>query len=193
MRCLAALLSLAVLVRAAAPLPQTVGTAESDGLCGPYCLYVALGSLEIPVGSFAELQEKLGEPASSGYSLGELAHFAEQQSVNTLGVQTNVGNLRRRPGRFACIAHLSHGHFVLISDVSGNTVKLIDPPNVSNVAPDILATQWDGTALLLSAEPLLAEEDLPTEITWTWWAAAALALVAGLAGCVYVFRRQPTS
>jgi ABC-type bacteriocin/lantibiotic exporter with double-glycine peptidase domain len=193
MRCAAVLLSLAVLVRAGAPLPQTGGTAESDGLCGAYCLYVALGSLDIGVGSFEEFHEKLGEPASSGYSLGELAHFAQEQGVNTLGVETNIGNLRRRPGRFACIAHLAHGHFVLISDVSGNTVKLIDPPKVSNVGPDILATQWDGTALLLSAEPLLAEEDLPREIAWTWWAAAALGLAAGLAGCIYVVHRQSAS
>jgi ABC-type bacteriocin/lantibiotic exporter with double-glycine peptidase domain len=192
-RCVTLFASIALLAQAAEPLPQSVGIAESDGLSGPYCLYVALGSLDIPVGTFTEFQEKLGEPASSGYSLGELAHFAQQQSVNTLGVQTNIGNLRRRPGRFACIAYLAHGHFVLISDVSGNTVKLIDPPKVSNVAPDILTTQWDGTALLLSAEPLLAEEDLPREIAWTWWLAAALALSAGIAAFFYAFRRHSTS
>lgn len=162
---------------------------DSDPLCGAYCLYVALGSLDAAVPPFDEFQEALGEPGASGFSLGELAEYAEGLGLHTLGVLTNCENLERRPGRFACIAHLARGHFVLLTDVRAGAVTMIDPPRTSSVAPEILQTQWDGTALLISAQPLLAEEDLPRERRWLWWVAAAGALGAGVV--FRLFRRVP--
>jgi hypothetical protein len=44
------------------------------------------------------------------------------------------------------------------------------------------AALWDGQALLLSPDTLLAEEDLPpaeVERTWNWWWSLPIALVVG--------------
>src|SRR5690606_30678821 len=124
---------------------QPLELVDPDPLCGAYCIYLALGALDAPVPPFAEFQKQLGEPPSAGFSLGELAEVAEGLGMQTLGVQTTCENLERRPGRFACIAYLARGHFVLLSDVDAGAVTLVDPPKTSTVAPEVLQTQWDGT------------------------------------------------
>ncbi len=163
---------------------------EPHQLCGAHCLYVALGAVEIPLPPFEEFRRQLGEPEPAGYSLGQLAEFADKQGAHTLGVSTNLDNLRRRPERFACIAHLSRGHYVLLSDLAGGAVKILDPPRTSHVAPEALATQWDGTALLVAAVPLMAEEDLPEDIPWWWWALGVGALCLAGAGAVLFWRSR---
>ena len=152
---------------------------EPDLRCGSYCLYVGLKALDLPVQSFDELEAKLGQPSPAGYSLGQLEEAARGYGVHTLGVQTTVENLQRRPGRFVCIAHLNESHFVNIAAIEERVASIIDPPRRSSVPVDTLRSQWDGTALLISGEPLLAEEDLPRELPWS-------ALLLSIGGAVAV-------
>ena len=149
-----------------------------DLRCGSYCLYVSLKALDLPVGSFDELQQRLGQPSpATGYSLAQLKEAAESYGARTLGVETTPENLRRRPGRFACIAHLDGNHFVNIYDVDEKEAWIIDPPRRYTIPLDTLSIRWDGTALLLAREPLLAEEDLPREVPWLTIAAVCAAVL----------------
>lgn len=149
--------------------PETAPTTPmANPRCGSMCLYLSLRALDVPVRDLAELEEKLGPPPVNGYSLGQLSETAESYGLHVLPVQTSFENLQRRPGRFACIAHIRGNHFVNFGDVSDNRqVTMYDPPRPpASVPMDTLNTQWDGTALLLSNRPLLAEEDLPQPFLW---------------------------
>jgi ABC-type bacteriocin/lantibiotic exporter with double-glycine peptidase domain len=178
-----------VAVAAQAARAQTTTLVDTDPLCGAYCLYVALGSLEAPLPPAAEFFEQLGEPPPAGFSLGELAEQAEGLGLHTLGVQTSYENLSRRPERFACIAYLNRGHFVLLSKAADGMVTLVDPPRTTSVSREALDSQWDGTALLISNGSLLAEEDLPRPVNWLLWGLVGGA-VAVLAGSYAVWRRS---
>jgi ABC-type bacteriocin/lantibiotic exporter with double-glycine peptidase domain len=123
-------------------------------------LYVSLKALDFPVASYEALEQRLGPPSEAGYSMGQLAEAAQGLGASTLGVATTVENLRRRPGRFACIALLKDTHFVNIADISDQGVSVVDPPRSSTVPVDTFLTQWDGSALLIAPSPLVAEEDL---------------------------------
>ena len=176
--------ALLILMAAATQTPKRA----PDLRCGSYCLYVSLKALDLPVESFAALEKKLGQPSPAGYNLGQLDEAARSYGAHTLGVQTNAENLRRRPGRFACIALIDKHHFVNLADIDAAQAYVIDPPKEYPVPLDTLRTRWDGTALLISAEPLLAEEDLPRPFPY-----GVLLIVAGLLAAlvtVYLLLRK---
>ena len=165
----------------------------SDPLCGLYCLHVAQTGLGAPV-PLAALRKDLGDPGPAGYSMGALAEVAGRRGLHVLPVVTSFENLRRRDGtgaRFACVAHVdaardetgdAGGHFLLLAGFTDDgQVRVIDPPDVATVSPYVFGSRWDGTALLLSPDPLTPEEDLPVPIPWgtvLWIAAGALVLAA---------------
>lgn len=155
---------------------QAPSTAETDVRCGSYCLYTALKALDVPVGSYAELEEKLGDPGLSGYSLAQLDDAARGYGAHTLGVETSVASLRLRERPFACIAHVDQGHFLLISDVDDALAYIVDPPRQYPLPLDTLRARWDGKALLIARQPLAAEEDLRAP-----WPLARYAAVGALA------------
>jgi ABC-type bacteriocin/lantibiotic exporter with double-glycine peptidase domain len=161
-----------------------------DLRCGAYSLYVSLKALDAPVGSYQEFEERLGGPSVEGYSLGQLQQAAQEHGMQTLAVQTNAENLLRRPGRFACIAHIKGHHFVNLSQIDAGRMRIIDPPRDYRVAIDTLRTQWDGTALLISTTPLLAEEDLPRDWPWKGILLATAVLLAVVAAIFLVRARR---
>ncbi len=162
----------------AAALPSKA--ADPDPRCGAYCLYVALRGLDVPV-DLDDLQKSLGPPTPGGYALAHLQEVAGGMGLRTLAVRTMPEALRRRPGRFACIAHLDDDHYVCIAgfDARGRA-RVIDPPNKSLLPPEALGYRWKGAALLISKEPLLAEDDLPRPFPWTAaWATAGAVCLGG--------------
>ena len=175
--------------RAAPPGP-------SARLCGRHCLAVVLrifGDGEENQRLDQEIDAALGPPAQAGYSLGELAEVAESRGLHTRLVETGPENLLRRPRPFQAIAHVDGGrHFILIGDLDSETetATIFDTagvPGVTRTDWAVLRERWDGTALLVSPEPLLAEEDLPwTTAMWlTGVGLPALAVgivVVGIAG-----------
>jgi ABC-type bacteriocin/lantibiotic exporter with double-glycine peptidase domain len=171
-------------------LLQTSAT-PPDLRCGSYCLYVSLKALDFPLASLSELESKLGQPSAAGYSMGQLAEAAQSCGAETLGVETNFDNLRRRPGPFACIALVDEHHFVNIAGIDDTYAHIIDPPRDYNLPLDTLRSQWDGKALLIAKEPLLAEEDLPRPASrWVGFLAGGFLLVASASLCLKWWRSR---
>jgi ABC-type bacteriocin/lantibiotic exporter with double-glycine peptidase domain len=165
-----------------------VSDAQKDPRCGSKCLYLALQLLDRPV-EFTELERLLGEPSGAGYTLADLEAVARKLGAETLGVQTTFANLARRPGRFACLAHIDGGHFVLFHDVSDGRVSVVDPPRTYELPRDTLQTRWQGQALLLANRPLIPEEKLGK--SWLPWLVGAAGLAA-LAGLIAIMRYRGT-
>lgn len=140
--------------------------AEPDVYCGSRCLFMALHALEIPVPSYEALEEALGAPQTGGYSMQDLASAAERFGARTLAVQTTLDRLTRRPGRFACIAHVKDNHFVLLTDVRDGVVTMVDGLEKRSLAAIACNEIWSGKALLISRQELLPEEDLPQPRSW---------------------------
>lgn len=165
-----------------------LGNAETkvEPRCGSNCLYVAIRLLGHPLDSLSKLEEVLGEPSPKGFTLAELSDAARHFKVETLGVETSFQNLTRRTGRFACIAHVDGGHFVLFHNAEQGKVTVVDPPRVYEVPLDTMRTRWQGKALLLANVPLAREETLNG--TWPW---KPIVVGAGVvAACVWFLRRQ---
>ena len=148
-----------------AALPSTA-VVSKEPRCGSNCLYVAMRMLNGKVDKLSQLESSLGEPSPSGYTLSQLSDTARQFGLETLGVETTFDNLCRRSERFACIAHIDGGHFVIFQDVSGGKVSVIDPPRMYDVPLDTMRTRWKGTALLLANRPLTREENLKSPLRW---------------------------
>lgn len=150
--------------------------ADTKELCGIYCLYVGLKSIDLPVESLEKLQEEMGIPPAGGYSMGQIEATAKKHGAHTLGVETSLENLRLRKERFACIAHSNGNHFVLLSKIEQDGVLVIDPPGKRLVPFVTWDREWDGMALLLSPEPLVREEELQPPRNWK--------LIGGCTGAV---------
>ncbi len=166
---------------------------ESRELCGAYCLYLGLKSIDLPVESLERLQEELGSPPKGGYSLGQIDAVAQKHGAQTLGVQTTLDNLRVRTERFACIAHLKENHFVLLAKIDTEGVMVVDPPHHRLVPFVTWGRDWDGVALLLSPTPLKPEEDLRQP--WNWkvigsWAGGVVIAASLLAYLRNRFQRE---
>ncbi len=133
---------------------------EKEELCGTYTLFVGLRSLDANLSGLEAIEAELGPPPRGGHSMAELAEVAEKLGFETLGVHTTLRNLSQRPGRFACIAHLKHGHFALIAKSDESGVHVVDPPTARVVAPNVWNAAWEGDALLISIAPLLPEREV---------------------------------
>jgi hypothetical protein len=150
----------------------------ADARCGSYCLFVALKGLDVRVPDFEQFDAELGYPPQGGHSLQDLAEAAAKYGVHHLGVETSIDNLELRRQRYACLALLRQGHFVLISDFNDREVTIIDPPNWNSIPRSTVSAVWDGTALLLATEPLVSEGELRRPSPLKWY---ALLAVGGLA------------
>jgi ABC-type bacteriocin/lantibiotic exporter with double-glycine peptidase domain len=151
-------------------------------LCGAHCLFMALRALDAPIDGLQPLVSRLGDPPDGGYSLAQLAAEAEKFDLHTLGVETSLASLSRRPGRFVCIAHMKKGHFVVIAKCDERNVTVVNPPEAQTIPASTFLGQWDGKALILSREPVIPEGQIP--VPWGRMAyflgAVVLALVSGV-------------
>lgn len=163
----------------------------SDPHCGSRCLYVALRGLGFDVADLDEVKSRLGELPVDGYTLGQLEAAARAYGAETLAVETTPDALAMRKRPFACIAHLSHDHFVLITGIDAQSATLIDPPHSTDVPLDTLRVIWDRKALLISPKPLVREEDLPVANSRWPWAVAAATLVVAFLLFAWGWRRTP--
>ena len=147
-------------------LPAALVRADTEPLPGLKCLYVGLRSLDIDVGSYAKFVQQHGDVKAVGLSLDEMRQIAEAYGTSTLVVETSLQNLTRRPGRFACVAHVDGNHFVNVLEIGPHSVTIADPPQSGEVATGLFLKRWPGRALLLSKQPLVAEEALPSRSPW---------------------------
>lgn len=156
---------------------------ESDVDCGSRCLYIALRGLGFAPADLDEVKSRLGPPPVDGYTFGQLEAAARSYGAHTLGVETTPENLARRAPPFACIAHLTHDHFVLITHVTADSAILIDPPQKTTIPLDTLSALWDRRALLIARQPLLREEDVSPS-TWQPFGTIASALCIAAAALI---------
>lgn len=187
-----ALVALLLFVQQPLLKDSSVATAATPDLrCGAMCLYVGLRGIDVPVASFESIEKKLGPASSMGYSMDQLRSAAEEFGAHALPIQTNLENLRKRRRPFACIAHLTTGHFVLIGDVTNDSVYVINPPqSAANVPVATFLLMWDQRVLVLAREPVEPEErfrKLPTGL-WIW--SAILATVTIVIWGSRFFRRR---
>lgn len=187
--------ALAVCQTHAVPSPTEQLPEQTNPRCGLFCLYISLQALDVPADSLEDLERRLGPPGPRGYSLGELQALAQDYGLHTLGVRTSLENLRRRPERFACIAHVQGGHFVNIADVDDEYVYVVDPPHEQKYRHEVFNLFWEGDALLLAPDPLTVEASLPplntTSPSTPLWGALIIAVVL-VAMAVFILRRRRT-
>ncbi|MGH7138900.1 MAG: cysteine peptidase family C39 domain-containing protein [Pirellulales bacterium] len=163
-------------------LAVTTQSGDVDVRCGAYCTYASLRALDISAASYEEFQQRLGPPDENGYSMAQLSDVARMYGAQTLGVATTLDNLQRRSSRFACIVRVPPAHFVVLSEVAGDRVVIVDPPRDYAIPSATFQSRWDGTALLISAAPLVPEEELaargwPTAF-WASFGAMVFSLIA---------------
>ncbi len=163
--------------------------APPSELCGAYCLYLGLKSIDLPIESLERLQEKLGDPPPGGYSLGQIEEQARKLGAQTLGVRTTLEKLKLRKERFACIAHVQSNHFVLLTDIGEQGVTVIDVPEKRQVPFLTWSREWDGAALLLSPGPLTPEEQLRHPWNWRLMSLIAGGVLVVVAGGSYLRKR----
>lgn len=194
------MIAIPILVFTMAMAATPVVEPDRDDLCGTYVLYVAAKSLGADVRTLANFESVLGPPPRGGHSLAELAEAAERFPLKTMGVQTTLANLEKRTPPWACIARLEVGHYVLIGQIDGESVLVVDPPTSTRLPRSVFENLWDGNALLISTAPLLSEEavtQLPIVrhatgggVTNWLWRSLLILVVSGLGlSAIYLWRQ----
>ena len=146
--------------------------------CGEYCLRVGLAALDFEPGAVAAAVDRLGPAPAAGHALADLSAAVDAAGGYALAVDTSPDALCRRQAvdQFACVGWFDGNHFALISEVAPDgAAVIVDPPSAYSLPPETLAARWDGVALLVSADPLTPEGDLPTPFPW-------LTVILGAAG-----------
>lgn len=131
-----------------------------DARCGAYCLYVGMKALGLNPETYAELERRLGEPLTGGYTLEQIDAVARSCGAKTIGVQTTLDNLQARPESFACITLVGDHHFVLLYKANDEQVWICDPPKVYEMPRDTFRATWSGKALLIGPKDFLPEEEI---------------------------------
>ncbi len=162
-----------------------LGQSQED--CGARCLFTAIHSLDpTSTASFSDMIEEMA-PDATGLSFKQVQEQAEQFGFRTLGVETSLRVLQHRKRPFACIAHLKNNHFVLITHIEAQIVRISDPPEQIDLPHSTFLSEWDGSALLVSQTSIAAEEDIISAIWWKdfllralMWGSIVLTVAAGL-------------
>jgi RHS repeat-associated protein len=90
-------------------------------------------------------------PGTRGFSLGELAEFAQKSGLRPAAVRAERSQLAQLSVPF--IAHYSDQHFVVVTGFgAGDSVKLFDPrlDRATELTSEQFQKQWSGLALVFS-------------------------------------------
>lgn len=142
------------------PSPVTEQEFSGGPYCGIYCLYAALQTEGLSV-DFAQLVNSTYVSSYLGSSLADLQQAAKDHGAYAEPLEgLTAASLRaathpmilhvRRPGY-----GMPHLHWVLFLGVEGDQARILDPPSGVEHYPfaEVLAV-WDGTALVVSKEPI---------------------------------------
>ena len=158
--CVRPLLTLALVVNAAAARSEEPEDRSRGPYCGIYCVYSALATLGKQVEFESLIQPKyLG--SSEGSSIGELRRAAEDVGAHAVALSgLNFEGLRN--ARHPMILHVAsdgqlnrYDHWVLFLGMDGDKARILDAPSPPDSVPlsQVLA-RWDGTALIVSGRPI---------------------------------------
>jgi rhodanese-related sulfurtransferase len=171
-------------------LPRESGTATSSrhhpgSYCGVYCVYTAARMLGCDV-AFRDLLKRKYVPRPYGSSLDELARAANDHNMYAEPVGNLTSHvLRRSP--YLMILHVKSGvdaedydHYLLYYGSCGSKANLFDAPSTARSVPfHELASIWDGTALVISIDPIdLGVLFAPARKRCVLWMSATIALIA---------------
>ena len=160
------------------PPAQSAGI--GDQKCGAFCLFVALKALGVNVGSLEDLEQSMGSPSSSGYTLEQVQASAQKYGLHAVAVETTVRNLSLRKRGFCCITLLSPSHYVLLYDVDETRAFIVDPPRETRIPINGFLAIWSKKCLILSKEPLESEESIGRTPAYVFWLAGASGLLVFL-------------
>jgi predicted double-glycine peptidase len=148
-------------------MQQDLRSQDSDLECGVRCLFVGLHSADDQCTvTLNELRKRLA-PGDSGNTLKQLSAAAGTLGFQKLELHTTLDALRVRQRPFVCIAHLKSNHFVLLADITDETIDLLDPPNSLTTVPvSTFTSAWSGNVLLLSKSPLEGEDVIKRRLRW---------------------------
>lgn len=155
-----------------------------DSYCGIYCLYTVMKLSDIDVDPQELLKpEYIGSPRGS--SLAELKKAAEDNGMHAMPVgKLTTRELRQSP--YHIILHVKsaadrkeYNHYELFLETRDGQAKLYDPPQPVRLVPFYeLAPRWDGTGLIVSAEPIdLGTLFAPARKRFITYAAIAIAVI----------------
>lgn len=155
--------------------------------CGIYCLYAVMKLSDIDVDPQELLKpEYIGSPRGS--SLAELKKAAEDNGMHAIPVgMLTTRELRQSP--YPIILHVKsaadrkeYDHYELFLETKDGQAKLYDPPQLVKLVPFYeLAPRWDGTGLIVSAEPIdLGTVFAPARRRFIIYAAVAIAVILGV-------------
>ncbi|RLB75297.1 MAG: hypothetical protein DRH24_19840 [Deltaproteobacteria bacterium] len=133
---------------------------SSHPYCGLYCLYTAMKLADREV-DFRELLKPEYISSRKGSSLAELKKAAEDNGLYAVAAG-KLTSRELRASSYPIILHVKsaadkkeYDHFELFLGTENGQAKLFDPPEPVKLAPFYeLAPRWDGTGLIVSAEPI---------------------------------------
>src|SRR6266566_5214308 len=105
-------------------------------------------------------------PGERGFSLGELARFAQKQGLTATAIRAKPEELKKLKAPF--IAHYSDQHFVVVTGFGeSGSVKLFDPrlDRGTELTRDQFNEQWSGLALVFAGRPKSVKLATATELT----------------------------
>jgi RHS repeat-associated protein len=105
-------------------------------------------------------------PGERGFSLGQLARFAQKQDLTPTAVRAERWELTKLTTPF--IAHYSDQHFVVVTGFGkSGSVKLFDPrlDRGTELTRDQFNEQWSGLALVFAARPKNVRLATATELS----------------------------
>lgn len=138
----------------------SVGLRPSHPHCGLYCIYTAMKLAGKEV-DFKELVKPEYLGSRKGSSLAELKQAAKDNEMYAESVaKLNSRVLKESP--HPIILHVKssadsrdYDHFELFLGTENGQAKLFNPPEPLKIIPfHKLAPRWDGTGLIVSAEPI---------------------------------------
>jgi len=156
----------------------------SDSYCGIYCLYAVMKLSDIDVAPKELIKpEYIG--SLKGSSLAELKKAAEDHELYAVPVgKLTTRELRLSP--YPIILHVKsvadrkeYDHYELFLETKDGQARLYDPPQPVRLVPFYeLAPRWDGTGLIVSAEPIdLGTLFAPAQRRFIIYAAVAVAVI----------------
>ena len=104
-------------------------------------------------------------PGERGFSLGELARFAQKQGLTATAVRVERRALKKLRTPF--IAHYSDQHFVVVTGFGeSGSVRLFDPrlDRATELTRNQFNEQWSGLALVFAARPKNVKLATATEL-----------------------------
>ena len=163
---------------------STVQRRPSGAYCGIYCLYSAMKLFEIDVDPNELLKpEYIGSPYGS--SLAELKKAAEDNGLYAVPV-AKLASRELRQSPYPIILHTKsaadkkgYDHYELFLETKNGRARLYDPPEPVRWVPFYeLASRWDGTGLIVSANPIdLGTIFGPARRRFILYAAIAVAVI----------------